>query len=117
LIIFQLAEVTCYLALHQFILKHNNEMVKSKIISGEIYKSRKQIHIISLTGQIYGFIVEVVYLVFVLIVRLIGVKFLNVNILDAANALKMTEFGVIATVQVFMSPELRQKFLSVFKRN
>ena len=116
-IILQFLEVGCYGVLHHYVYLHQSEMVSNGIISTDIYQSRKHVHIFSVSAQISGFIVEMVYLLGLLIVRIVGRRFFSSNILEMNNALKTTEFGVSSTVQILMSPDLRQKLFLLFKRN
>ena len=116
LILLQMIELTCYAVLHQYVNEHQREMVVHKVISRDMYHMRNHIHLFSLYAQISGFLVEMIYLVGLLVVKVVGRKFFFSNILELINTLKTTEFGVIATVQILMSPDLRQKLFSMFRK-
>jgi hypothetical protein len=64
-----------------------------------------------------GFVVELLYLVIQFIVKLIGKRFYNTNILELLNGLKTTEFAIISTVEVLATPAMRKALLGWFKRN
>jgi hypothetical protein len=103
--------------LHHAVYQHQSEMVSNGIISRDLYQSRKHVHVFSVGAQISGFVVEMVYLFGLLVVRMVGRRFFSANILEINNTLKTTQFGVSSTVEVLMSPTLRQKLLALIKRN
>jgi hypothetical protein len=115
LILLQMCELLCYVVLHNYINQHQREMVTHKIISRDMYNTRKGIHLISLYAQIYGFLAELIYLVGLFVIKILGQKLFFSNILELLNTLKTTEFEVISTIQIFMSPDLRKKVISTFR--
>lgn len=117
LILFQLMEMTCYTVLFRYLAKHHKEMVDNQIISNDHYRAKKRIHLFSLYAHIAGFVVEVIYLVAVLCLRIVGKKFSPKHSIDVVNLFRMTEFGVTSTVQILVSSDLRQKLLSFLRVN
>jgi hypothetical protein len=59
LISLQVAELLCYLHLYKFIHNHHKQMVHNNVISSDTYKSRKRVHLFSLSAQISGFVVKI----------------------------------------------------------
>ena len=92
-------------------------MLNKSIISLDTFQRRKQVHLFSMAGQLYGFTVEVIYLIAVLVVRVLGRKIIFSNSIELINSLRTTEFGVISTLQVLSSKELRQKLIYFVKRH
>ena len=117
LIIFQLSEVGCYAILYAYIHYHQSQMVTNNIISRDVYQARKSVHMLSFYAQVSAFLVEVIYLAAQSLVKVIGRRFFPSNILELINALKATEYGVTSTVQILMTPDLRQKIFTFIKRN
>ena len=70
-----------------------------------------------MAAQVWGFIVELVYLVGLLMIRLAGRRLFPAYILDITNMIKFTQFGVTSTVQILVSPELRRKLKAFLLRN
>ena len=113
---FQIAELTSYIVLHRHVQEHHRDMLNNQIISRDLYQTRKHKHLFSLYAQIGGFAVELIYLFSLTLVKVLGRRLFSKHSLELLNYLKATEFGVIATVQVFMSPDLRQKLLCLLKK-
>jgi hypothetical protein len=71
----QILEFLCYATLHSYVSNHHKMMLSSDLISSDIYRSRKRIHLLSMAAQLYGFLVKVVYISFVILYRILGKRY------------------------------------------
>ncbi len=55
-----------------------------------------------------------VYLFVVSVIGIVGRKYFASNILELINTIKTTQFGVVSTVQILATPNLRQKLFQFF---
>ena len=115
LVFLQIIEMSCYKVIYGHVLQHHHNMFNNQIVSKDVYLTRKHKHLFSIYSHIGGFVVEVTYLAALSLVKLFGRKLLSKHTLDFLNILKITEFGAISTVQIFMSPDLRQKLILEIK--
>ena len=116
-IAFRVTEVLLYASIYIKIANHNKTMMSSLVISQDVYKSRTRVHFISLYAQVLGFFTEIVYFLIAAIVKFVGHKLSIRNILDYSNSLKMVEYFVTSTINIFATPDLRKALLSIFKRD
>ena len=112
---FHIAEMSCYVVLFKNLLKHDEEMRDIKLISGDNHQRRKRINLFSLSAQISGFAVETVYLLILICLRLLGRKYFPKHSRDYADTFYLTQFGLTSTLQILVSPDLRDKFWAMFK--
>ena len=115
--IFLILELSCYISLYHYLYNHDRSMANQHIISQDVYKSRTRVHFISLYAQVLGFFTEIVYFLIAAIVKFVGHKLSIRNILDYSNSLKMVEYFVTSTINIFATPDLRKALLSIFKRD
>ena len=113
---FQIIELTSYMAIHRYVQGHHRTMLNNQIISRDLYQTRKHKHLFSFYAQIGGFVVEVIYLMALTLVKVLGRKLFSKHSVELLNYLRATEFGVTATVQVFMSPDLRQRLIDLLQK-
>ena len=71
-------------------------MLISSVISIDIYKTRKKIHLFSMAGQLHGFFVELFYILCMLSYRFLGKKFVLTN--RYSNSPPDMEFYVVDTL-------------------
>ena len=114
---FLFVEIVCYISLYHYLYNHDKSMANQQIISQDVYKSRTRVHFISLYAQVLGFFTEIVYFLIAAIVKFVGQKLSIRNILDYSNSLKMVEYFVTSTINIFATPDLRKALLSIFKRD
>jgi len=60
------------------------------------------------------FLVKLVFILVFLVFRILEHKLALMGIVDLSINIKAAQFGVIATAEIFASPNLRQKFLAIF---
>ena len=113
LITLQMMELTCYLALFHHITEHNREMKTYNIISTEIFKSRRHIHIFSLSAQVFAFAVEFTYFTLNLAMKAIGRKYFPPSAREYSNVIVSLVFCTNSTMHIFASSDLRQKFFAM----
>ena len=119
LLMMQIFELICYIYLFGYIARHDKKMKEEKIISIDLFKERKQRNVFSLNAQIFGCALEILYQIVVLIIRFMGTKFFpNYSdlIRSYINFFFITQFATTSTLQILVSPDLRKKFFSLFKR-
>ena len=108
----QVMELSCYISLYKFVSKHDKEMSQNKIISSDVYYRRKQKNLFSMYAQVSGFALEIIYLIFLLIIRIIGKKYSLFNAREYTDLVYINQFGLTSTIQILVSSDLRQKFFS-----
>ena len=83
----QLMELMCYFSLYKFVSRHDEEMRQNKIISTDTHLRRKQKNLISMSAQVSGFVLEIVYLIFLSFFKAIGRKYNLFDVQEYYNAL------------------------------
>ena len=116
LLLLQLMELSCYINLYNYIRSHDQRLVNDKVISHDKYQSRSRLHSISIVAQFLGFIVEIIYNILHFLIKLLGQKLFLPDIVDYSNIFKMTEFGVVTTIDILATPEMRKKLFSMVGR-
>ena len=118
LVALQLSELICYIYLFSYIAKHDKEMEENKIISLDNFKNRKQMNLFSLNAQIFGSVLEIVYQLIILIVRLLGSKFFpqySDSIRGYVDSFFITQFPLTSLLQILVTPDLRRSFFALVK--
>ena len=108
----QVLELSCYISLYRLVSKHNTVMSQNKIISRDVYHRRKQKNLFSMYAQVSGFVLEILYLIFLLIIRITGRRYSLFKAREYADFLYVTQFGLTSTIQILVSSDLRQKLFS-----
>jgi hypothetical protein len=90
-------------------------MEHNAIITNDLNKARKRANLFSLYAQVVGFVVEVLYILATISIKKIGEKYFPKNSREYSNTFLVTQFGVLSTVQIFVSSDLRKKLLSLVK--
>ena len=116
LTVLQVIELSCYISLYQSVSKHNDEMSQSKVISKDVYYKRKQKNLFSMYAQVAGFVLEIMYLVCLLCMRIIGRKYSLFYARELADMFYGTQFGLNTTIQILVSSDMRQKLFSLFNQ-
>ena len=115
LMVLQISELSCYFSMYRFISKHDKEMQKNKVISSDNFYKRKQKNLFSMYAQVSGFVLEMFYLVLIFCLRTIGSKYSLARMKSYIDTLYMTQFGLTSTIQIFVSSDLRLRFVTVLK--
>jgi len=82
----------------------------------QTYKIRRQIHAFSFFGQVYSFGIQLVYILCSFFLRFVGRKFFGIDFFDLINFLRITEFGVLSSIQVISSHKMRKKLQKILSR-
>jgi len=108
----QIGELLCYLLNHYYLHKHDTNMMNKSVISAATFHKRKQHNVFTMFGQMYSFMVRAVFSVVMLLASNIGHRYSYNNIMEWMNLFKFTEFGIVSTVQVYTSIEIRAVWIS-----
>ena len=108
----QVIELSCYVSLFRAVTKHEANVSERKIIYIETFHKRKQKNLFSMYAQMSGFVLEILYLIFLLIIRITGRRYSLFNAREYADFLYVTQFGLTSTIQILVSSDLRQKLFS-----
>lgn len=112
----QMTELACYICIYKAVSKHDEEMRQRKVISTDILQRRKQKNLLSMYAQITGFVLETMYLIFSICIKVIGMKFSLVNYREYMDVFYATQFGLNTTLQILVSSDLRLKFISLIRQ-
>jgi hypothetical protein len=112
----QIGTLLIYRSLFKYIHDHNKEMLKNKIISSDMFQHRRNVNIFTMAGQIVTFLVELSFYVPMSILLNIVEERNLPRALFIVAFFRMTQSGLVSTVQVFSSTELRKKLFSYFSR-
>ena len=114
LLTIQIAELILYAIIYSFVLNHNRSMLDSTVITRETYKNRQRCHIYSLASQMAHSAVEMFYSFSLNLV--ITNTSLDIYIFELAAAFKILSFGILSTVQIFASLDLRLKLFYLINK-
>ena len=114
--IFLAMELVCYVYIFGLIRAHDDTMLREAIISMETYKRRQRLSSFTMTSQAYIFAVKLVYMIILNLALILSGRSSSIDVLELANALRVVQFGIISTVQVFFSAEIRRDFLMMSGR-
>lgn len=115
--LFRILEIVCYLILYRVLFKHDNEMAQNNIISQDLNRARKRVNLLSVYAHILGFVFENLYYVLAILWRIIGQADTRTErSREITGVILIVQFAFVSTVPIFASPELRTKFLDLFKR-
>ena len=59
---FVMIELTCYALIYTYLYTHDTLMFKHTVISIDLYKNRQKRNIVSIAGQFYSFLAELIYM-------------------------------------------------------
>ena len=113
--VLQLGEGLCYALCYDYLNKHDKSMMNKSVISVGTFHKRKQQNVFTMAGQMYTFIFKLAFSMIMYAASSIGNKYSFTNTMDWMNLVRFTEFGVISTVQVFTSPEIRDHFFTTLR--
>ena len=109
----QLGEGLCYVLSFDYLHKHDKSMMSKSIISAKTFNKRKQQNVFTLAGQLYTFIIKLAFSMIMYAASSIGNSYSFNNAMEWINLIRLTEFGIISTVQVFTSAEIRDHLFSI----
>ena len=107
----QMATFSMYIFIFRFVKRHNDEMLKQSVITKDTFNARKSGNIFTLSGQILATVIELSFYVPTVII----VTFVEANSNEAMASvtfLKMTQTGILSTLQVLSSADLRGELRS-----
>ena len=107
----QMATFSMYIFIFRFVKRHNDEMLKQSVITKDTFNTRKSGNIFTLSGQILATVIELSFYVPTVII----VTFVEANSNEAMASvtfLKMTQTGILSTLQVLSSADLRGELRS-----
>ena len=105
-----LMEFVCYLMFFYDIYRNDNGNIK-QLLPKEVTRQRNRKNAITFVGQIYFFIVEIVFMVGTTILHLKSYQELK----EFGTVAKVMEFGVLSAVEVLTSAPLRQSIFGEVK--
>ena len=107
----QMATFSMYIFIFRFVKRHNDEMLEQSVITKDTFNARKNGNIFTLSGQILATVIELSFYVPTVII----VTFVEANSNEAMASvtfLKMTQTGILSTLQVLSSADLRGELRS-----
>jgi hypothetical protein len=113
-IIGQIGTLLIYRSLFKYIHNHNKEMLSNKIISRDIFHQRRNVNIFTMAGQIVTFLVELSFYIPMSFLLILAEERNLPGALFIVAFFRMTQSGLVSTVQVFSSTELRKELFSYF---
>ena len=116
LLMLQFLELLCYINLYIFIRNHNQTLATEKIISQDNFRSRSRVQSISLYAQFLGFVIEIIYNILHFLIKILGRKLFLPDIIDFSNYFKLTEFGLVTTIDILATPDLRNEMLLLIRK-
>ena len=116
LLMLQFLELLCYINLYIFIRNHNQTLATEKIISQDNFRSRSRVQSISLYAQFLGFVIEIIYNILHFLIKILGRKLFLPDIIDFSNYFKLTEFGLVTTIDILATPNLRNEMLLLIRK-
>ncbi len=114
-LLFQLAEVVCYISMYKNLYIHDTLMMKRSVISNETYRNRQRTNIFSMGGQLCCFLAELIYLANMMIWTNVIENYSVTSMKEIYFVIKICEFGFLSTVQVLTSRDLRNMLKSCVK--
>ena len=113
---FVMIELTCYALIYTYLYTHDTLMFKHTVISIDLYKNRQKRNIMSIAGQFYCFLAELVYIMAITISINFVENYDSVILKEISFVVKIGEFGIFSTIQVLSSTELRLMLLSPVRK-
>ena len=114
--VFVLGEMIFYILIYKFMSDHNSSMLTSSIISVETYKHRQRSSAISITGQMYCFLLKLVYTSILALAVVLRGNYPSIQVLEIVNISRIIQFGVLSVVQVCSTSTLRKELFEFFAR-
>ena len=99
-----------YFGLFRFLYDHNNG---TSILPPEVRKSRNRSTTQTMMGQIYFFVLKILYVGFLAVAFGSGVKSVSPHYKDLAIIYKTLEFGLLSVTECLFIPDIRK---SIFKQ-
>ena len=113
---FMMVELTCYAVIYTYLYMHDTLMFKHTVISIDLYKNRQKRNIVSIAGQFYSFLAELIYIMAITISINFVENYDSVILKEISFVVKIGEFGIFSTIQVLSSTELRLMLLSPVRK-
>ena len=95
-----MVELTCYAVIYTYLYMHDTLMFKHTVISIDLYKNRQKRNIMSIAGQFYCFLAELVYIMAITISINFVENYDSVILKEISFVVKIGEFGIFSTIQV-----------------
>ena len=102
----QAGEFGIYLGLFYFIYKHDNGSI-TKVLNQSVVRDRNRKNLVSFLGQFYGFVVECIFLIIILVLSFLSRKVAH-EIHAITIVVKFLDFGVLSAVEILSSASLKQ---------
>ena len=109
-------ELFCYVYIFRLLRAHDNNMLKEAVISLETFRRRQRLSAFTISTQAYIFAVKLVYMVILNLALILSGRNSSIDVLELANSIRVIQFGIISTVQVFFSTEIRRGYWSMMGR-
>ena len=84
------------------------------VLTRDVRKKRNQTNSITLAGQFYSFITEMLLLCIVLATRIVKADSIPSQLKEIVEIIKLTDFGILCIVQIMTSPVLKEEFKRLF---
>ena len=98
-----LAEINCYIIFFHHCYKNDNGNVK-KFLPKDVTRQRNQRNAITFLGQIYGFLIEFVFMLGTLVLTFKS----NAAFKEIGSMAKIMQFGMVSAVEVLSSDPIRK---------
>ena len=109
-LIFQFLEIGCYIIFYKHLYLHDTSMMQNSIISKDAYRNRQRKTLFTMGGQLCCFIAELAFVANMVVwINVVEDSYVT-SMKEIYFVFKICEFGVISTVQVLTSGDLRNKF-------
>ncbi len=106
-LLFQFIEIGCYIIFYNHLYIHDTSMLKNSIISNDAYRIRQRTNIFSMGGQLCCFFAELVFVANMIVWINVVENYSVASMKEIYFVFKIYEFGLLSTVQVLSSRELR----------
>ena len=98
-----LAEINCYITFFHHCYKNDNGNVK-KFLPKDVTRQRNQRNAITFLGQVYGFLIEFVFMLGTLVLTFKS----NAAFKEIGSMAKIMQFGMVSAVEVLSSDPIRK---------
>ena len=97
-------ELFSYIYIFLYLHQHNRTL---HILPEETKKSRNKFNAQTMLGQIYLYITDLIYFLFLMVAFAFGTSYVAAETKDLIGLVKITEFGVLSAIHCLLIPQLR----------
>ena len=115
-LLLQVGELLCYISINLYVHQHNNKMLNTSVISADTFRMRQRSHMFSMTGQMYHFFAEILYLILSNVAVFFREQKTSNDAFELVLCLKLIGFGILSTFQVVSSSDIREEFFNILEK-